>query len=105
MNSIRLHFVSNEHLTTLMNDAEFQLRIEHLNPEIIENNYLNLTDNVQQHNMLDSEVVILSIFARAIKRILYPDTSTQIEFLNPIVNRQKNGLKHDNLIIIDQCRF
>ena len=105
MNSIRLHFVSREHLNLLMNDAEFQSQIEYLNPVRFENNYLDLTDTVEQHNVLDSEVVILAIFARGIKRILYPETQTQIEFLNPIVNRPKNGLRHDNLIIIDQCRF
>lgn len=105
MNSIRLHFVSQEHLNSLMNDDEFQSQIEHLNPERFENNYLDLTDTVEQHTNLDTEVVVLTFFARGIKRILYPETETQIEFLNPIVNRPKNGLRHDNLIIIDQCRF
>lgn len=88
-----------------MNDDEFQSQIEYLNPIRFENNYLDLTDTVEQHNVLDTEVVILTIFARGIKRILYPETQTQIEFLNPIVNRPKNGLRHDDLIIIDQCRF
>lgn len=105
MNSIRLHFVSQEHLNLLMNDDEFQSQIAHLNPERFENNYLDLTDTVEQHTNLDTEVVVLTVFARGIKRILYPETETQIEFLNPIVNRPKNGLRHDNLIIIDQCRF
>lgn len=105
MNSIRLHFVSQEHLTDLLNDELLQTNIKYLNPERNGNNFLELTDSVEQHTELDTEIVILSIFARAIKRILYPDTQTQIEFLNPFVNQQKNGLRHDNLIIIDQTRM
>lgn len=105
MNSIKLHFVSQEHLTILLNDENFQSEIKFFNPERNENNIIELTDSAEQHSELDTEVVILSIFARAIKRILYPKTQTQIDFLNPIANRQKNGLRHDNLIIIDQTKM
>jgi len=45
------------------------------------------------------------MFSRAIKRIIFPDTKTYIEFLNPMVDQQKNGLRHGDLIIVDQTKF
>lgn len=105
MNTIRLHFVSQEQLSLLLEDDILNSQLEHLNPVRVNNNILEITDNVDEHTVLDSEVVILTIFANAIKRILYSETETQIEFLNPFANQQKRGLRHDNLIIIDQTRF
>ncbi|WP_159258787.1 hypothetical protein [Tenacibaculum maritimum] len=105
MNSIRLHFVSQEHLNELLNDEELTINLDYLNPNRTGDNFLELTDTVENHNILDTEVVVLTIFAKAIKRVLYSNSQSQIEFLNPIANMQKNGLRHQNLIIIDQTRF
>jgi hypothetical protein len=105
MNTIRLHFVSQEHLNELLNDEELTIHLDYLNPSRTGDNFLELTDTVENHNVLDTEVVVLTILAKAIKRVLYPNTESQIEFLNPIANMQKNGLRHKNLIIIDQTRF
>jgi len=58
MNSIKLHFVSSDHLTDLLSDEDFQHEILHLNPERIGMNYIKLFDPVEQHSPLDTELVI-----------------------------------------------
>ena len=105
MNRIKIHFVEENHLNLILNDEEFQLQSSYLNPVKFENNFINITDNNEFHDILATEVLILTICARAIKRIIYPDTTTHMEFLEKYPNHPKNGLRHGNSIIIDQCRF
>lgn len=101
MRAIKLHFPDQNHLTTLLNDQQFQMDINYLNPYLLDNNNIVLFDPVTQHNPLDTEIVILSKFARAIKNILFPNTQHNVEFLNPFLGQQKGGLIHDRLRVID----
>lgn len=105
MQRLTLHFVAREQLTRLLEDDEFRTRIDYLEPVRVDENYLQLEDPVETHQEMDSEVVILSIFARGIKRLLYPDTNQNITFLNPDANGYKRGLMHDRLVIIDSVRI
>jgi hypothetical protein len=60
-----------------------------------------LFDPITQNEPLDTEIVILSKFARAIKNILFPNTQHNVEFLNPFLGQQKGGLIHDRTVVID----
>ncbi len=63
MRAIKLHFPDQNHLTTLLNDQQFQMNINYLNPYRLDNNNIVLFDPITQHNALDTEIVILSKFA------------------------------------------
>lgn len=101
MRAIKLHFPEQTHLTALLNDRQFLLDINYLNPYSLDSNNLVLFDPVTQHNPLDTEIVILSKFARAIKNIIFPNSQHNVEFLNPFLGQQKGGLIHDSLRVID----
>jgi hypothetical protein len=101
MRAIKLHFPDENHLTTLLNDQQFQMDINYLYPYRLDNNNIVLFDPVTQHNPLDTEIVVLSKFARAIKSILFFDTQHNVEFLNPFLGQQKGGLIHDGIRVID----
>lgn len=88
-------------MTALLNDQQFQAHINYLNPYLLDNNNIFLFDPVTKHNPLDTEMVILSIFARAIKDILFADTQYNVEFLNPFLGQQQGGLIHDRIKVID----
>lgn len=100
MRAIKLEFANNVYLDQLINDTSFSKEIQYLNPNRINGTNLVLFDPVPQHDHLDTEAVILSIFARAIKRIIFPNTAFEIEFLNPFVNQQKGGVHHNGTRII-----
>ena len=105
MRSIKLHFPNPDHLSTLLNDRSFLIEIDYLKPSCIDNNYILLLDPVIEHSPLDSEVVVLSKFARAIKRILFQDSANSIEFLFPFMEQQKGGLVHNGIRIIDSTEI
>lgn len=100
MRAIKLEFTDTVYLDQLINDTRFAEEIHYLNPNRINGNNLVLFDPVPQHDYLDTEAVILSIFARAIKRIMFSNTAFEIEFLNPFVNQQKGGVHHNGTRII-----
>lgn len=100
MREIKLEFMSGEERNTLLADPDFANEIAYLNPIAIDPNGLILTDPVEQHFSLDTEVVVLTLFARAFKRLMFPATSHHIEFLAPFANQSKMGLKHDRQILI-----
>jgi hypothetical protein len=101
MRAVKLHFIDGNHLTTLLADNNFQTDIDYLSPYRLDNNNIALFDPVTQHAHLDTEMVVLSKFARAIKNIIFPTTNHNIEFLNPILGQQKGGLVHNDTVIID----
>ncbi|WP_291276082.1 hypothetical protein [Flavobacterium sp.] len=101
MRAVKLHFRNDSYLTTLLANDGFKIDINYLSPYKIDNNNIVLFDPVTQHDPLDTEMVVLSKFARAIKNIIFPTTNSNIEFLNPILGQQKGGLVHDRLVIID----
>lgn len=100
MRTVMLEFVSNEDLNALLANDGFAQDINYLMPNRLDDRKIVLTDPVPQHDRLDSEVVVLSMFANGIKRILFPDTGYNIEFLVPFANAQKGGLRHDTQIVI-----
>jgi hypothetical protein len=101
MRAIKLQFTDKKYLAGLLNDDAFVANINYLNPYKLNDLNLVLFDPITQHNALDSEVVILSKFARGIKNLFFQDTPYNIEFLNPIINQQKGGLVHNNQRIIE----
>ena len=101
MRAIKLKFIDKRCLDGLLNNAEFVANINYLNQYRLNDLNIALFDPITQHNALDSEIVILSKFARAIKNLFFLDTEYSIEFLNPIINQQKGGLIHNTERIIE----
>jgi hypothetical protein len=101
MRAVKLHFPNGTILTTLLKDNRFQNDINYLSPYRINDNNIVLFDPVTQHSPLDTEMVVLSKFGRAIKDIIFPTTTHNIEFLHPILGQQKGGLVHNGQVIID----
>lgn len=100
MRQIELNFNSVEDRDTLLADKKFARDMAYLNPLPTESNRLILTDPVEEHSSLDTEVVVLTMFARAFKRIMFPTTPHEIEFLSPTANQSKIGIRHDTRILI-----
>jgi hypothetical protein len=101
MRTITLDFAEKKELDVLLKNEEFLREIAYLKPEKLDEKRLILFDPIIQHYPLDSEVVVLTIFSYAIKRILFPDSDFNIEFLNPFANSQKGGLQHNGHIVIN----
>jgi hypothetical protein len=101
MRAIKLHFVKPSHLEILLSDNELQTEIKYLNPKKLDTHSIGLYDPILQHYYLDTEMVVLSIFARAIKRLVFSNSNHNIVFLNPYVGQQKGGFAYNNEIIID----
>lgn len=101
MRTIKLHFTDNRFVQGLVADNQFMRDIAYMNPYQLDALNIVLTDSVEQHHPLDTEVVVLSVFANAIKRNFFADTAHNIEFLNPFANQQKGGLHHNGERIID----
>lgn len=100
MRQIKLEFTSAQDRDTLLADNNFAGDIAYLKPILAAPNGLILTDPAEQHFSLDTEVVVLTMFARAFKRIMFSTTAHDIEFLSPIANQSKIGLRHDKQILI-----
>ncbi len=92
--SIQLTFADPGHIDRILSDRYFSEHIANLKPVRTHEDKLVLIDPVVSHSDLDTEVVILSLFASGIKRILFPETPHQIEFLSPFPNQMKGGLHH-----------
>lgn len=100
MKTIKLHFVDDNHLSTLLEDLTFLADIDYLSPYRIDNNNIIIFDPITQHDSIDTELVVLSKFARAIKKIIFPNTNQNVEFLNPILGELKGGLVHGRREIV-----
>jgi len=105
MRAIKLHFVNPKHLEILLKDQQLISELQYLNSEILGNDSIGFYDPIEQHGYLDTEAVVLTTFARAIKRILFPETEYNIHFLNPGANMIKGGLTHKNELIIDSTEL
>lgn len=101
MREIKLHFVDANHLDLLLNDQRFMQEIKFLNPNRLDRLNISLSDPIPQHGYLDTEVVALSIFGRAIKRLIFPATNFDIEFKQAFTNQLKGGLTHNGSDVID----
>jgi hypothetical protein len=100
MRQIKLEFTSGQERDILLADKIFASEIEYLKPLPAEPNGLFLFDPVQEHFSLDTEVVVLTLFAKAFKRIMFPTTIYDIEFLSPLANKSKIGIRHNQQILI-----
>jgi len=100
MRQIKLEFTSEQVRDVLLTDRTFLSEINYLNPQVTGPNDVILFDPVQEHFSLDTEVVVLTLFAKAFKRLIFPTTTYEIEFLSPFANQSKIGLKHNNQILI-----
>ena len=101
MRQVKLHFTDSSHLDTLLDDQQFSSDINYLQPDRLVNLNIVLTDPIEQHHAIDTEMVVLSSFARAIKRLIFPNSNEDIVFLNPIVGQKKGGLAHGKTVVID----
>jgi hypothetical protein len=101
MRAIKLHFPDPNHLLVLLNDKAFFSAIRYLSPHRLDDNNLALFDPVTHHAPLETEIVVLSKFARGIKDILFPDQPHEIEFLDARLGNRKGGLRIENTRIID----
>jgi hypothetical protein len=71
MRAIKLQFTDRKYLAGLLADGEFMANITYLNPYKLDDLNIALFDPITQHNALDTEIVVLSKFARAIKKIFF----------------------------------
>lgn len=101
MRAIKLHFPNATILTNLLSDETFESEIRYLSPYTIGANNIVLFDPVTSHGPLDTEIVVLSKFARAIKRVVFPQSGYNVELFNPIIGEQKGGLIHNSVRVID----
>lgn len=102
MRGIRLDFEKAEVLEKLLLDPTFMEEIAYLKPQTSGNNQIILYDPIQEHTFLDTEVVALTIFGRAIKRNFYQGEPNDIEFLVPYTTRQKDGIRIGSEILINK---
>jgi len=105
MRAIKLHFVDPKHLEILLKDKKLSSELQYLKSEILGNDSIGFYDPIEQHSYLDTEAVVLTTFARAIKRILFPETDYNIQFLNPFANKQKGGLAHNGIAVVDSTEI
>lgn len=93
MRQIKLDFVDSNHLNTLLQDQVFNSEILYLKPRLLGGGKsIGLTDPILEHSSFDTEVVVLTIFARAMKRLIFPESEHDIMFMNPFANTRKGGL-------------
>ena len=88
---IKLTFSVKEELDKLLMDSEFMMHIEYFNPRRLNDHNIALIDPSEYHNSLLTELVVLTEFAWAIKKVLYPEST--IEFIEPEIGKSKIGLK------------
>lgn len=89
MKRIRLTFTNENYVIALLADNKFLSDTSYLNP-IAENHSIVFTDPVPTHNDLDTEDVVITLSANAIKRI-YRQLQGNIQYINPIDNGQFKG--------------
>jgi len=93
MRQIKLNFVDPNHLSILLQDQGFKSEILYLKPQLLTGGKsIGLTDPIQEHSSFDTEVVVLTIFARAMKRLIFPESEHDVMFMNPFANTFKGGL-------------
>jgi len=79
MRQIKLNFVDPNHLNILLQDQVFNSEIYYLTPRLLSSgNAIRLTDPIKEHSSFDTEVVVLTIFARAMKRLIFPKVSIML---------------------------
>jgi hypothetical protein len=101
MRTVTLEFTLEKQLEALLKDQAFLQEIAYFKPKKVDEKRLILCDTIEQHSALDSEVVVLTILSYAIKRILFPESDYNIEFISPFANSQKGGLHHNGNKIIN----
>lgn len=103
MRKIKLTFTDPKHLQVLLQDTNFSSEINYLNPKSLSDNSIGLIDPINEHSSFDTEVVVLTIFARAMKRLIFPESEHDVTFMNPFANTFKSGLVHgsESLLNVD----
>jgi hypothetical protein len=99
MREITLQFTFIAQLDLLENDHGLSVETQYLNPRRIGNCML-MFDPIEEHNPIDTEDTVLRIFGSAIKRILFPNTPYNIEFICQFDNHFKQGLTHNGQVIL-----
>jgi len=95
MRSIKLTFSDEKCIDGLINDKMFMADITYLQPNRLDRLNLALYDPVAGHHQLDTEIVVLNKFARAIKRHFFANTAHDAVFLSNNSQSLKGGLRHD----------
>jgi hypothetical protein len=101
MRKIKLTFTDPNHLQLLLDDVNFSADINYLTPSRLDNKSIGLTDPIIEHTPFDTEVVVLTIFARAIKRLIFQESEHDVIFMNPFANTFKNGLVHGSTSLLN----
>lgn len=100
MNKIKLDFVDPKHVDQLMNDKAFHARTSTLNPIKHTDNSIVVTDPVPEHSRVDSEIVVLSILAQEIMRVIFPSSIETIRLIDPDMTKRKVGLVLGKIVVI-----
>jgi len=88
------------HVNMLMNDTGFIQRTTTLNPITNGSDSIQVVDPVPQHSALDSELVVLSIFAQEIMRLIFPNSTDEMHLLCSNMTERKGGLILGKQVII-----
>lgn len=105
MNRIRFFFEDQNLLTRLVEDDDFNATIAYLNCVRDGDNSVVVSDPQEIHTMLDTEILVLTMFGQHIKRIFYANSIDIIDFLNPIDIQKKDGIRLGNIILISRTEF
>ena len=101
MNKIKLDFTDPKQVDQLMNDKAFHTRTSTLNPIKHTDKSIIVTDPVPEHSRVDSEIVVLSIFAQEIMRVIFPNSTETIRLIDPDMTKRKVGLALGNTAVIN----
>lgn len=91
MIKVKLKFVKSEYVDILLSDSYFLAHTSYLNPIKSDNFNIIFTDNVEEHDILDTEMVALEFCAHALSRILFKG-ECHIGLLNSNAMQMKKGV-------------
>lgn len=98
---INLTFTDKIIIDNLLADTAFMLDSKYLTPHRLDEKNIRFSDTVPQHTLHDTEDIVLSKCAMAIKRMFFGNKTENIEYLNPYPNQFKGGItfKGNTLVI------
>ncbi len=92
MREINLTFTDKIIIDNLLADTAFILDSKYLTPHRLDEKNVRFSDTIPQHTLYDTEDIVLSKCAIAIKRMFFENKSENIEYINPYPNQFKGGI-------------
>ncbi|MGZ4100091.1 MAG: hypothetical protein ACXVNM_14490 [Bacteroidia bacterium] len=96
MKKITVTFANQNFLDRLMADELFNVDTAYLNPVRTNATTLELTDTLENHDILSAEAVVLAHCGRAAKRVLFNNLG-EIHYNSPNALLPKGGINHNGI--------